>query len=346
MKLALVLAAVLLAGCPNQSKNDSMNALNAGNKAAGAKQFDNALAEYQKSVELMKENHLAWYGMGGAQAARGQWDKASDAFANAVQLEPDQAMYQMWYGIALYEKAVATAREEQAHKENKKPEEIQVDLSVVNFQTPLQHLQKAVELNKDMWRAHYYLGRVYRGSDKPKEAADEFSKALAANPRESAPYVALGELYRKWDYSAEAIKVASQGAQNVPGSNEVTDIWYVLGMGYDDQRKDKEAVDAFTKAIETSKGNQKAKFQRGQTYFRMADYSNAKKDLEEFAKAGGASLEFNKQQANKMLMDIAAKSAPPVAPGDPKGGAAPADPKKAAVDQMLKNGGGPPKKKK
>ena len=146
MKLSALLAGVLLlAACPNQSRNDSMTALNNGNKASGAKQFDNALAEYQKAVELMKENHLAWYGMGLAQAARGQWDKAADALANTVQLEPDQAMYQMWYGRALYEKAVAAAREEQAHKANKKPEEIEVDLSVVNFQTPLQHLQKAVD---------------------------------------------------------------------------------------------------------------------------------------------------------------------------------------------------------
>ncbi len=352
MKLAFVLAGlVTLAGCPNQSKNDSMTALNNGNKANGSKQFDTAIAEYQKAVELMKENHLAWYGMGAAQAARAQWDKSSDAFAQAVQLEPDQAMYQMWYGISLFEKARMQAREQQAHKENKKPEEIAVDLSVVNFQTPQQHLQKAIELNKDMWRAHYYLGQIYRAQDKPKDAADEFSKSLTASPREPAPYVALGELYRKWDYSAEAIKVMSQGAQNVVGQNEVTDIWYVLAMGYDDQRKDKEAVDAFTKAIETSKGNQKAKFQRGQAYFRMGQFSDAKKDLEEFAKAGGASLEFNKQQANKMLMDIAAKSAPPVVPGtdpkDPKAPKGPVDPKKAAVDNMLKKGmGGPPPKKK
>ncbi len=284
MKLAFVLAGlVTLAGCPNQSKNDSMTALNNGNKAAGAKQFDTALAEYQKAVELMKDNHLAWYGLGASYANRAQWDKSSDAFANAVQLEPDQAMYNMWYGIALYEKAVQGAREDQARKENKKPEEVQPDLSVVNFETPLQHLQKAIELNKDMWRAHYYLGRIYRAMDKPKEAAEEFSATLKANPREPGPYVALGELYRKWDYTDAAIKVASQGAQNVPGSHEVTDIWYVLGMGYDDQRKDKEAIDAFTKAIETSKGNNKAKFQRGQTYFRKGNLSDAKKDLEAFS---------------------------------------------------------------
>ena len=54
------------------------------------------------------------------------------------------------------------AREDQARKENKKPEEIKVDLSAVNFEKSQQSLQEAVKLNKDMWRAHYYLGRIYR----------------------------------------------------------------------------------------------------------------------------------------------------------------------------------------
>ena len=96
----------------------------------------------------------------------------------------------------------------------------------------------------------------------------------------------------------------------MPGTNEVSDIWYVLGMGYDDKRMDDKAIDAFDKAIESKRDNHKAKFQRGQAYFRKGDYTHAKHDLEDFSKSGGASLEFAKQQASKMLMDIAAKCAP------------------------------------
>ena len=227
-------------------------------------------------------------------------------------------MYQMWYGVSLYEKAVQLAREEQARKENKKPEEVKPDLGSINFEKPQQHLQKAVELNKDMWRAHYYLGRIYREQDKPKDAATELSAALVANPREAGPYVALAELYRRWDYTDEAKKVAQQGTVNIPGQTEASDIWYVLGMAYDDKQQESEAIDAFTKAIETRKDNHKAKFQRGQAYFRKGDFANAKKDLEEFSKAGGASLEFAKQQATKMLMDIAAKQAAVEHPGEVK----------------------------
>jgi tetratricopeptide (TPR) repeat protein len=169
-----------------------------------------------------------------------------------------------------------------------------------------------------MWRAHYYLGRIYREQDKPKEAATEFSAAIQANPRESGPYVAIGELYRKWDYTDEAIKVTSQGAANVPGQNEVSDIWYVLGMAYNDKSNFDKAIEAFDKSLESKRDNHKAKFQRGQAYFQKGDFVHAKRDLEDFSKSGGASLDFAKQQAQKMLMDIAAKSMSNEKPPEPK----------------------------
>jgi tetratricopeptide (TPR) repeat protein len=256
--------------------------------------------------------------MGGSQAQRGEWDKAADAFARAVQIADSQPMYQMWYGISLYEKAVKQARDDQARKENKKPEEIQVDLTTVSFDKAEQHLEQAIKENGDLWRAHYYMGRIYRAQDKPKEAATEFSAALAANPRESGPYIALSELYRAWDYTDEAIKVASQGAANVPGANEVSEIWFSLGMGYYDKNDFDKAIEAFDKAIESKRDNHKAKFQRGQAYFKKGDMTHAKRDLEEFSKSGGASLEFAKQQASKMLMDIAAKSMSADKPPEPK----------------------------
>jgi len=181
----------------------------------------------------------------------------------------------------------------------------------VNFEKPLQHLQEAVKLNNNLWRAHYLIGRIYRDIGKSKEAAEELTKALQFGPTEYGPWVALAELYRHWDYTDQAIQVAEAGTTAVPGANEKSDIWYEVGMGYDDKRHDDKAIDAFTKALESKKDNRNAKFQRGQAYFRKGDYANAKRDLEEFSKTGGASVALEKQQASKMLIDIAAKSVVP-----------------------------------
>ena len=231
--------------------------------------------------------------------------------SHAVQLVPEQAMYQMQYGRFLYEKAVEGAREDEARRENKKPQEVDPDLTNVNFEKPLQHLQEAVKLNGDLWRAHYAIGAIYRDTGKAKEAAEELTRALKGGPPDPGPWVALAELYRHWDYTDQAIQVAEAGTAVVPGINEKSDIWYEVGMGYDDKHLNDQAIAAFTKALEARRDNHVAKFQRGQAYYRKGDYDNAKRDLEEFGKTGGASVQMEKQQASKMLVDIAAKSVVP-----------------------------------
>ncbi|HET9623560.1 MAG TPA: tetratricopeptide repeat protein [Kofleriaceae bacterium] len=307
----LVALAGASAGCPNEARNESIVASNEGTKAYGQKQYDSAIADYKRATDKWSDNHVAWYGLGGAYAGKADWNNAAEAMSHAVQIAPDQGMYQLFYGRFLYEKAIAAARDDQAKRENRKPEEVTPDLTSVNFEKPLQHLQEAVKLNNELWRAHYYIGRIYRDTGKSKEAAEELTKALSSGPTEPGPWVALAELYRQWDYTEQAIQVAEAGTTVVPGANEKSDIWYEVGMGYNDKRLDDKAVDAFSKAIEAKRDNHKAKFQRGQSYFNKGDYTNAKKDLEEFSKTGGASVEFAKQQASKMLIDIAAKSATP-----------------------------------
>jgi tetratricopeptide (TPR) repeat protein len=312
--MKLVVAAVLLAalaGCPNQERNESITAANEGTKAYGAKQYETAIAAYKRAVEKSADNHGAWYGLGAAYAGKQDWTNAADAMSHAVQLVPDQGMYQLYYGRFLYEKAIRTAREDEARKENKKPEEVTADLTSVNFEKPLQHLQEAVKLNPDLWRAHYYIGRIYRDTGRAKEAADELTRALKGGPIDPGPWVALAELYRRWDYTDQAIQVAEDGTAIVPGVNEKSEIWFEVGMGYDDKHLNDQAISAFTKALEARRDNHAAKFQRGQAYYRKADYDNAKRDLEEFGKTGGASVQFEKQQASKMLVDIAARSVVP-----------------------------------
>ena len=316
MKLIAALASagllVALTGCPNKSRNESIKASNDGHKASGQKQWDTAIERYDNAIKRWADNNSALYGLAVAHAQKRDWSKAAEAAGRAVELVPGEAMYQLMYGRMLYEKAIHQAREDQARRDGKKVEDVQADLTVVNFEKPQQHLEQAVKLNNELWRAHYYLGRIYRDTGKWKEAAAEFTKALEGAPPEPAPWIAAAELYRHWDYTDQAIQVAEQGTLVVLGSHEVSDIWFEVGMGYDDKRNDDKAIAAFDKALEAKRDNHKAKFARGQAYFRKGDFANAKRDLEEFGKSGGASVEFFKQQASRMLMEIAAKSATPV----------------------------------
>jgi len=92
----------------------------------------------------------------------------------------------------------------------------------------------------------------------------------------------------------------------VPDGRGAADLWYEAGMAYDDQRKDAQAIAAFSNAIERD-DHGKAKFQRGNAYVRIGDLAKAKRDLEDFVAAPGNDVEFARAQANMMLAQIATK---------------------------------------
>jgi Flp pilus assembly protein TadD len=91
-------------------------------------------------------------------------------------------MYQMWYGIALYEKAVKQGARRPGAQREQEAEEIKPDLSVVNFDKAQQHLAEAVKLNGDMWRAHYYLGRIYREQGQAEGGRHRVLQGAAGRP--------------------------------------------------------------------------------------------------------------------------------------------------------------------
>lgn len=269
------------------------------------KKHADAAKAFRESVTAWPQNHSAWYGMGGALAGQGMWEAARDAFAKAVEVHPEAAMYQLWSGVSAYESALQLARVGQAKHAGMRPEEIMVDRSAINFDKAREHLDIALALEPTLWRAHYYLGRIYRDGGRLRLAAEEFTEAAKTNPGQQGPWVALAELYRKWDYIQDAITVATLGLANA--RQDTSDIAFVLGMAHDDKNDHAAAIAAFTKAIELKADNHKAYFQRGQSYFKTKKYTEAKADLEAFVNANAPALEFARQQANKMLMDIAAK---------------------------------------
>jgi tetratricopeptide (TPR) repeat protein len=307
--ILLVAFLAVLAGCPDETKNNSIEHLNKCVDAHSKKQFDTAINECEKATQLWKGNHSAWYAMGDSYAKRNNWKEAVESFEKAVGAKDNEPMYHQVLGIAKYNYAIKTAIENRATETGKKPEEVagDVNLAALNFEGAIQHLQTAVKLNNQLWNSHYHLGRIYRDTDKPTEAATALTQAILQNPFEQAPYIALAELYRQWDYPDQAIQVATIGTVFIPGKMERSNVWYEVGMGFHDKKQEDQAIQAFNQALEMKPDNYAAKFQRGQAYYRKNDCTNAKKDLEAFSKSGPGKDQLNKQQANKMIMECAAK---------------------------------------
>jgi tetratricopeptide (TPR) repeat protein len=275
--------------------DSSLGHLDACNKAIAAQQYVAAIPECRAATEVWPDNHLAWYALASAHLARQQWAEARAAADSAVKLRPDRAMYQLYRGISLYEAAQPRARDVRAHDDRHGPEEIALARDA---------LVTAIKLAPDLWRAHYYLGRIHRDLDDARRAAQQFTATIVANPGYRAAYIALCELYRARDYADQALAVALLGTARLraPGTSE---LWFEAGMAYDAKRADDRALDAFGRAIAINPDDALARLQRGQLLYLKGDFENAKLDLAGAMRSPDPRVVSSRPLVTRLLGEIA-----------------------------------------
>jgi tetratricopeptide (TPR) repeat protein len=260
-------------------QTDSVRHANAGIRAYGLKQPDLAIDEFTKAIALWADNALAWYGLGGTQAEKRAWSDAATAFDHAVAIAPDEPMYNMWSGVARYEAAMQAAREDQARKLGVPPDHFALDTHAIGFDAAEDRLATALLLVPDLWRAHYYLGKAARENGRWHTAAEDFTAAIRANPRESGPWLALAKLYETWQLPDLALAVATTGTTTAAG--DVSGLWFVRGLALEDKGQLADAVKAYTEALAANHTLTQAKFLRGRVAWRLKDYKTARTDFTE-----------------------------------------------------------------
>jgi tetratricopeptide (TPR) repeat protein len=303
-EIAIVTKPPLRKPIDDKQRNASVDQLNACNKAIAARQYDAGIAACQAATRIWEGNHLAWYAGASAHMAKNEWAEARAAVAHAVTLRPDLGMYQLYDGISRYEAEHQQAREDQARTENRPPAEVTVDPSRLNLGPARDALVRATKLAPDLWRAHYYLGRVYRELADARHAAEQFSLTIQTYPAYRFGYIALIELYRRWDYLDQALAIALLGTTNVPPA-EAAELWFEAGMAHDARHADDQAIAAFTQAIAGKPDDAGSKFQRGQIYVRKRDFEKARRDLEDVVKSTDPRLGSVKQLARQLLTELA-----------------------------------------
>jgi tetratricopeptide (TPR) repeat protein len=191
-------------------------------------------------------------------------------------------MYQLYHGISLYEVERRRVRDPD-------PSSHQLDAA-------RDALAAAIKIAPELWRAHYYLGRIYRDLDDPRRAAQQFTATIKLHPGYRFGYIALIELYRAWDYVDQALAVSTLGTAQLP-SAETAELWFEVGMAHDAKSSGgqgidsatesavkkaiENAIDAFGRAITINPGDTLSKLQRGELYLRRRDFVNARRDLED-----------------------------------------------------------------
>jgi tetratricopeptide (TPR) repeat protein len=213
--------------------------------------------------------------------------------------------------MALYEAELQRVRDEQAAREHRDPDEVVIDPAALHVVAARDALFRATRLGPELWRAHYYLGRVYRDLDDARHAAEQFGQAIATHPSYLPPYVALIELYRRWDYVDPALAVATLGTAHV-SSTDARALWYEAGMALQakrasDRRAADQAIEAFDKAIAGDQHDMLAGFLRGQVYLRQGRLADAQRELEQVVRSTDPAVAEVRPVAAGLLRQIARK---------------------------------------
>ncbi len=265
----------------------SIERMNEGVEAYGRGDFTAAESRFAEATELSEQNHNAWYDLGQAREKLGKDAQAAAAYAQAALLADDDPMYHYRYGKALVGGGCEVSQTSDLARARK-------------------HLERAVELEPRLYRAWDCLGVVYASGDHPGQAAEAWTRAARLNPAFDRPFILLGKLYIRWRKLAEASKVLSEGARTVPPVARV-DIWYHLGLAYQQQGKNADAIQAYSAALELAPDTAHVLLQRGLLFDDMGDHKRAKRDLEAFVKAGGTGSPFELQAAQERLLQMKAR---------------------------------------
>ena len=276
--LAISLALGSAFACGDKSQKESISLANEAVDAANQGRMTEAKELLEKATATYRDNHNAWYNLGQIRDTMKQYEEAAEAYSEAARAKDDDAMYHYKLGKAYW--------------------------NANNVSSAESSLERSTQLNPRLYNAQYHLGLVYDKQGKPKQAAEAWTAAAALNPMFGKPFNHLGMLYMKWDKLPQAISVLDQGRLNVRDGEDLTEIYYNLGLAYGKQGNWDKAIEAHSSAIQSRSSNLDALRQRGFAYAEKQDVENAKRDLKSFVDQGGNGDAFHIQAANQRLFRL------------------------------------------
>jgi tetratricopeptide (TPR) repeat protein len=220
---------------------------------------EDALAAYEKAVELQPSDPNVHHRYGVAAGKSGNYEAALAAFTKAVELDPDDAAYQVNRGIALRrldrgDAAVAVHQEAVRLAPNSAYAYDRLGTALAyagRAEEALAAYTKAVEIGENDAELISNRAIALSNMGKSEAALAGFEKAVSLSPEDPILRRNLGAALYRLGRANEALAVFRQGTELDPANAELFDH---LGIVLSDQRRNEEALEAFEKSVELDPG--------------------------------------------------------------------------------------------
>lgn len=214
------------------------------------KDYDNAIKEFEKSLEENNENPELYFELATIYVEQQNYQKAIDTFNRLLKIVPD--FYLAYYYLA------------------------KIEIERNNINSAIEYLKKSIDADKRFISGWIELGELYEKNNRIDEAIDVYKKALEVVPDDISLHEKLAYLYAGKEDIKKAIK-EFKSAVSLDSTN--LDYHLKLGIMYLEDKEFAAALDEFNLILLSIPDSPVANYYAGLTYIEMAQYSQGREHL-------------------------------------------------------------------
>jgi len=279
-------------------------------------QYKRAIVPLDKAVALNSKNAAAYHMRGKCYFMLNEFEKSAIDLQTALQLAPRD--YDVAYTLALAllkrgQSPLASQIFDRMIRELGNRPQLRVLIGRAYRQTgflteAIAEFKKAIALDPNFPRVHYYLGLTYLlkdGASRISDAEAEFKLEVTAHPDDFSANYYLGivsTIERKWDAALNSLLKSARIQPNNP------DPYFFLGQTYQGLGRHDQAVEVFKKSIALNpdlKHNDyqvtNAHYGLGQSLLKLGNTEEGRKELQIAADLKAKAFKRDEQRAEAFL---------------------------------------------
>ena len=261
--------------------------INRGFAYVGLGQFDMALNDFSKAIDINPKYTDSYYNCGLAYVSLGQFDNALAEYSRAIEMDPTMVKAYSSRGVVYYklgQSDKATADYSKAIEIDPKYTDAYYNRGLAyetlgQWDSAIADYTRVIEIDPGYIVAYCSRGNAYFTLRKTDKAFADFTKAIELDPQYRDGYYSRGIAYYNLGQADKAIADYSKAIKLDPGNPTS---YSNRGVAYASQKHWTEAIEDYSEAINISPGYSDALINRGIAYDNLgqwkeaiADYSKA-----------------------------------------------------------------------
>ncbi|MFH1958376.1 MAG: tetratricopeptide repeat protein [bacterium] len=262
---ALVISVALIVLLVKRRLIKTITCIHRGNTYRDKGEYDGAIKDYDKAIELSPKNARAYNNRGNTYRDKGEYDRAIRDYNKAIELNPEFTAVYINRGIAYHDKG--------------------------EYDRAIRDYDKVIELNPEYAVAYNNRGFNYNEKGEYDRAIRDYNKAIELDPENEYPVKNLGGVYFQQGKLSLALKKLNEALNMKEKSNSFNYVYRMKILIYK-ERGNRDFLEITLKEAERYIKNQSDKYpKKPSNYLTLAEiYCEAGKNIneaEELTRKGG-----------------------------------------------------------